>query len=171
MNIIGMPHKMISGNRVNLRPLKVVDVTQRYVDWLNDPEVNHFLSVKDIRQDIDMVQAYVRSYEGVKERLLLGVFDKTNEKHIGNITFSSIDRENGFGTVGIAIGDKAYWGKGYASEALKEVINYAFFSLKLKKIEAGVDVDNLASQKLFKNVGFITDHIVNDRQIMFRIEP
>ncbi|MBU1026742.1 MAG: GNAT family N-acetyltransferase [Candidatus Margulisbacteria bacterium] len=158
-NTLGQPNNItglggLAGNRIILRRLRVVDVTQRYVDWLNDPEVNRFLSVKDKHQDMDMVKKYVLSYEGENNKLLLGIFDNKNNLHIGNITFSSINQDHGVGVIGIAIGEKDCWGRGYATEALLLVVDFAFAKLKLQRLEAGVSEDNSPSQKLFKKVGF-----------------
>lgn len=46
-----------------------------------------------------------------------------------------------------------WWGKGYAEEVIKKVINYAFKNLKLKKIIAETQSANIASCKLLKKVG------------------
>ncbi len=46
-----------------------------------------------------------------------------------------------------------YWRKGYATEALKSILDFGFSDLKLHRIEAGCAVDNLASVKVLENVG------------------
>lgn len=151
------------GKRLLLRPLLISDVTQRYVDWLNDPEVNQFIDIRDVKQNIDMVREYVQSYEGKNNKLLLGIFEKGKYLHIGNITISSIDWKNGAGSVGIAVGDKVYWGKGYATEALSLASDFSFSRLKLHRLEAWISANNLPSQKLFKKVGFVQEGILKDR--------
>lgn len=156
--------KMISGDRVILRKLKISDITQRYIDWLNDPQVNQFLSVRDNQQNIDKVKNYIHSFKNNKNKLLFGIFEINTKLHIGNITFSSIDWKNEVGVVGIAIGDKNFWGKGFATEALRLAIKYAFAYLKLHRLEAGVNINNIASCKLFERVGFIRDGILKDRE-------
>jgi len=156
--------KVIKGQKVLLRQLKVSDVTQRYVDWLNDPEVNYFLSVRDTHQNMDMVKQYVLSYEGASNKCLLGIFDKQSNLHIGNITFSTVDWKNGTAVTGIAIGDKSYWRGGYATEALSLVVDFSFLKLKLHRLEAGISVNNIPSQKLFKKGGFVQEGILKDRE-------
>jgi len=153
----------VVGERIIIRPLKVSDVSQRYVDWLNDPEVNRFLDIRGISQNMEMVKNYVLSHQGAINRLLLGIFDSSSKLHIGNVTFSSIDLINNAAYIGIAIGDKVYWGKGYATEALLLAINLAFHKLKLHRLEAGVSIKNLPSQKLFEKVGFKKEGILKER--------
>jgi ribosomal-protein-alanine N-acetyltransferase len=46
-----------------------------------------------------------------------------------------------------------YWGKGYATEASRAVVVYAFTTLKLPKICAYIEHDNLASKKVAEKVG------------------
>lgn len=45
-------------------------------------------------------------------------------------------------------------GKGYASEAVKAVIDYLFGSLKKHRVSASVDPDNLKSIRLLEKIGF-----------------
>ncbi len=47
-----------------------------------------------------------------------------------------------------------YWGKGYATEAVNEVIRFGFRELNLHRIEAGCAVDNVGSIKVLEKVGF-----------------
>ena len=52
-----------------------------------------------------------------------------------------------FADIGIIIGDDAYWGRGFASEAIKLVISYAFDRLKLHKLTAGCYATNAGATK------------------------
>ena len=66
--------------------------------------------------------------------------------------------------VGIMIGDRDSWGKGYASEAIKALSSYAFESLNLKKLTAGMYKENLGSQKAFLRSGFsVEGELVSER--------
>jgi [ribosomal protein S5]-alanine N-acetyltransferase len=47
----------------------------------------------------------------------------------------------------------AYWGQGYAKEALAELLNFAFVDLKLHRVEAGCAVENIASIRVLENAG------------------
>lgn len=154
----------VEGKRIILKQLRVSDVTYRYVDWLNDSRVNHFLSSGNIHHEFNDVEEYVRSYEGANTKLLLGIYDRATELHIGNVTFSHIDWEKNVGAIGIAIGDVSYWGKGYATEALKLGVDFAFLKLKLCKLVAGIHENNEASKKLFIKLGFIREGTPEDKR-------
>jgi ribosomal-protein-alanine N-acetyltransferase len=51
----------------------------------------------------------------------------------------------------------AYWGKGYATESLKELLRFGFIDLNLHRIEAGCAVENAASIKVLEKVGMIRE--------------
>lgn len=154
----------IDAERIYLRKLNESDITVKYINWLNDPEVNKFLSTRFSTQNHETVRDYVRSFNKANNKLLLGIFLKDGDIHIGNVTFSHIDWFNNFATIGISIGDKNYWGKGYGYETLSCIKNFSFETLKLNRLEAVVDINNLGSLKLFKKVGFEVEGVLRKRE-------
>jgi len=82
----------------------------------------------------------------------LGLFDKDNNKHIGDIGIHFLDNMDET-EIGCTIAPK-YWNKGYATESLKAVIPFLFNTLKKKRIIAYVSIDNIQSRKLFERLGF-----------------
>ena len=136
-----------------VKNLLVEDVTKDYADWLNDPQVNQNLSI-DSHQTKESCIEYVESFENRNDSLLLGLFIKGPNLHIGNISISMIDIPNRSAWIGISIGRKEYWGKGLAKEALISTVTYLFNNSILHSINAGVTVDNLSSINLFFKSGF-----------------
>jgi RimJ/RimL family protein N-acetyltransferase len=61
---------------------------------------------------------------------------------------------NGTATIGIFIGDKTKWGKGYGTKAVQLMVNVAFNKFKLRKLQAPIFSSNKRSINLFKKVGF-----------------
>ena len=51
----------------------------------------------------------------------------------------------------------AYWGQGYASEALTRLLAFGFKDLNLHRIEAGCAVENGASVRVLEKAGFIRE--------------
>jgi len=149
----------IECDRLIIRDLLISDISDSYIDWLNDPAVNKYLEVRHIWQDNESVINYVKSFQNREDIMLLGIFIKETNQHIGNITFSTINKLNDSGVIGIAIGNKNFWGFGYALEALRGVIKYAFKELNLHRLEAGISINNKASRKLFEKAGFIVEGI------------
>ncbi len=157
----------IETDRLKLRNMTLQDVSQDYVDWLNDPEISKYLSCANTVQTMESCLAYVQSYVGQNDKALISIFSKKNGLHIGNVTLS-FDWNNKGGTVGISLGRKEYMGIGLASEALNNIVNYCFRELKLHRIQAWVSEKNLNSIKLFLNCGFKVEGYLRDKSLINR---
>src|SRR3990167_7327418 len=101
----------ISGKNSYLRKLTQDDATQAYCDWLNDPEVNAYLETK--QATIESIQKFIKEKNESPMALLLGIFWRETDLHIGNVKLEPII--NNLADIGILVGDKSYWGKGVAT--------------------------------------------------------
>ena len=63
------------------------------------------------------------------------------------------------------MGDKEEWGKGYAREASLRIIEYCFNELKISKITLGVIEKNKKAIKLYDNIGFKVERIIENKVI------
>jgi ribosomal-protein-alanine N-acetyltransferase len=152
----------IETERLVLRNMTLDDVSQDYVNWLNDPEINKYLSCANTVQTKESCLTYVQSYEGRNDRALIGIFLKDHDLHIGNLTISSIDWHNKIGDIGISIGRKELMGKGFAKEALNGIMRFFFNQLGLHRLQAGVNALNLRSLKLFIKCGFKIEGLLRE---------
>ena len=59
--------------------------------------------------------------------------------------------------MGIIIGEKDCWGKGFATETLRLLVDFAFQTLQLKKLTAGCYGGNTGSEKSFQKAGFVIE--------------
>lgn len=71
----------------------------------------------------------------------------------------NIDRLNKHAELGIAIGNKEYWGKGFGIAAMKEMLFYGFNVLQLNKIWLRVEIDNVKAIKSYKSIGYVEEGI------------
>lgn len=147
----------LEGERIYLRPVKVSNATQEYVGWLNDSEVNQFLESRFVFATIESVKGYIHKVSEDPDTIFLAIMRKDTSRHIGNIKLGPIDRNHHVGDIGIMIGDKNSWGKGFATEAIGLLEKYAFQSLKLHKLTAGAYAENIGSIKAFLKQGFVEE--------------
>lgn len=147
----------LSSKRLLYHRLSNQHITEDYVDWLNDDDVNIFLETKG-NYTLDKLKMYVEEHFK-NEIYFWAIHLKDNNKHIGNIKIDPIDNETKSGEYGILMGDKMHWGKGYAKEASFRIIQYCFEELKLSKITLGVIEDNVKAIMLYKKLGFQIDQI------------
>lgn len=145
---------MIFSERLVLDKLDNSHADQYYADWLNDVEINQFLESRFSFHTPHTCRDYINSCNSNSNNLLLGIFHRQSKTHIGNIRLSDINHVHKYGTIGLFIGDKSYWGKGYATEAINLLTQYSFFKLGLQRIEAGCYQANFGSLRAFLKAGY-----------------
>lgn len=144
----------INSDRIYLRKVELSDVDQKYVDWLNDLDVNQFLETRHETQTIDSVQKYVERMVSLDDELFLAICLQDNHKHIGNIKLGPINSIHKYAEISLFIGDKKSWGKGIATESISTLKHYALNTLQINKLTAGCYSNNIGSLKAFEKAGF-----------------
>lgn len=148
-----MQNLLLYGERIYLRRLTEEDATQEYVDWMNDPEVNQYLESRFTTQTIESIRAFISSVTNDRN-YQFGIFLKDTDKHIGNIKIGGINPHHNYADIGFLVGDKDYWGKGIATEAIGVATAFAFKKLKLHRLWGGVYAPNIGSLKAFLKNGY-----------------
>ena len=135
-----------------LRILKPEDVSQNYLNWLNDKEVIKYLESRFIENNIRNLKKNIREKYESKSELFFGIFHE--KSHIGNIKLGPINFQHKISEIGCLIGEKKYWGKGVMTAAIKCITNFSFNTLRLEKLTSGCYSNNTNSIKLFLKCGF-----------------
>lgn len=169
------------GERVLLRNICIEDCNNVYLSWLGDPEINKYLESRWQQQKIESLEEYVNTMLLSPNNYLFAIIDLASDAHIGNIRIGPIDTKNKNAEIGYFIGDKAYWGRGVASESVRLVADFAFSKLALHRLQAGVIEDNTGSIHLLKKEGFalegrlvekgLVDGIYRDHLVFGKIAP
>jgi RimJ/RimL family protein N-acetyltransferase len=149
-----MHHPFIIGEKLYLRGLETSDLEGEYFDWLNDREVTKFLDSGAFPNTPERLEEYYRSVALSPNNVMLAIIDKESDKHIGNIRLGPINWITRIAPLGIMIGNKEFWGKGYATEAIQLILEYAFKRLNLHKVNAGIVAIHQASIRAFEKAGF-----------------
>ncbi|HRZ78149.1 MAG TPA: GNAT family N-acetyltransferase, partial [Bacteroidales bacterium] len=134
--------------RLMYKPLGLGHCTDQYVGWLNDPEVYRYLETGG-NYTLDMLRDYLEGVERT-EILFWAIHLKENGKHIGNIKIDPVNWKHGFAEYGIMMGERAEWGKGYAHEATRRILDFCFQEVMLRKITLGVVEDNAGAYGLYR---------------------
>jgi len=144
----------IKGQNISLKSLVPDEVDQYYADWLNDPEVVKYLESRWNTYHLSDVKNYIQTINNSDKDYLLGIFLKGENRHIGNIKIGGIDPIHRFANVGLIIGEKKCWGKGYGTEAISLATQIAFYKLNLNCLIAGIYSSNLSSYRAFLKAGW-----------------
>lgn len=147
--------KRLETNNVYLRSLTSDDASTAYLSWLQDSEITSFLEIRfRPPQSIRQLNVYIQQMNTDPDVLLTGIFKKENSQHIGNIKLGPINRFHQVAEIGFLVGERQEWGKGYASEAIRTLCQYAFEELRLEKITAGCYEKNEGSRRALLKAGF-----------------
>ena len=144
----------LTSERLIFRLLTEQDVSIRYVDWLNDPEINRFLETRFVEQTLESCKEFVMKIKHDTCSHLFGIYDKLTNEHIGNIKLGFINGHHKVSQLSLIIGEKSYWGKGYATEAVRRITDWGFDVLELERIAAGCYDNNFGSLRAFLKVGY-----------------
>ena len=136
---------------VYIRPLTVEDASTSY-KWRNDAEVWRYTGSKPDRiVTEEMEREWARKVISDPARINYAICLRPSNKYIGNIYL--VDVKDGCGELGVFIGDRNQWGKGYAQKALqllKQVVNSEF---GVKNISIGVNIDNVSALIAYLKAG------------------
>jgi len=144
----------LEGSRLFLRPLEEGDINRRYLSWLNDREVTRYMDAGAFPTVLEDLRAFYRKMRNSNTGVLLAIVEKKNNKFIGTIKLGNISWVHRYAEMAIMIGDKRYWGRGYAQEAGKLMLEYAFLKLNLNKVFLGVYVNHKAAVRTYKRLSF-----------------
>lgn len=153
-----------------LRPLKIDDVSDDYIAWLNDAEINRYMETRHNDQTNDSIRAFVDKQFNAPDTFLFGMFLKSDGKHIGNIKVGPVKANHLVADVSLFVGDKSCWGKGFASEAIRGVSEFGFGPMGLVKLSAVAYAANQGSVRAFLNAGYLQEGL-RRKHYMFDGEP
>lgn len=141
--------------RLHLRKMKVSDSPCLLKIW-SDPEVTKFMNIgnfTDENQAKDMIKL-LDEFSLDNKAIRFSIIEMESNEIIGSCGFNSLDFENEKAEIGYDIA-RAFWGRGYASEAISALLDYAFSTLKLNRIEAKVEPENVNSVKVLQKLNFM----------------
>lgn len=142
----------VRGQLVALRDLTHDDITERYLSWFRDGTVTQFLSARNLCRE--NVIAYMDEGRETGVYHMLALCDAATGLHIGNVKVGPIDREHGTSDLVTVIGDRTFWGKGLATEAIALASQAAFKQFGIRKLCGSIIGNNLGSVKSYTRGGW-----------------
>lgn len=145
---------MLHSSRLVLRALEPADINATYLSWLNDKEVSRYLETRFLPQTLMALQSYWEAHRDDPASPWFAICLAADGRHIGNIKLGPIHWLHRRADLSLFIGERACWNKGYASEAIALVRDWAFYELDLQKLNAGIYAGNIGSRRAFEKCGF-----------------
>jgi len=152
-----MKIKKLETERTRLKNLTILNATKKYLSWLKNKKINKFLETKYVFFSLSKLKKYIQNINKSQNEILLGIFFKKNNEHIGNIKISKINKIHKRAEIGIIIGDTKFQNKGIGQEVIRCVTMFLLKKMKIKKVTAGMYILNKQSIKSFKKAGFFKE--------------
>lgn len=153
--VIGV--KNLKGNLTELKALSLEDLTRLHL-WRNDPEVSlwavgnspfyTYVSKEFVENTYDTLMNLNK-----QEAFVFSVYTHDKE-HIGIADYRDVNPITRVATIGITIGNQAYWGKGYGTDALNLLVKFLFLHLNLRRIQLDTWSGNERAIRAYKRCGF-----------------
>ncbi len=154
LNLAAMADPRIEGERIYLRRLAAGDVSETYLGWMRAPEINRYLESRFAAHSLESLHEFVAKLAGDPLNLFAGIFMRDGDRHIGNIKLGPIEVRHRRADIGLLIGDAECWGKGFATEAIGILSDFAFGQVGLHRLTAGAYAANEGSSRAFERAGF-----------------
>jgi len=158
LNKAFIPFPILTTERLTLRQLEIND-GQEILTLRSDSDVNKYLdrkkasTIEDARDFIKIINENIDK----NDSLYWAITFKDNNKLVGTICLFSFSNENDNCEIGYELLPN-FQKQGIMHEAVEKVIDYAFHSIKIKKIDAFFHKDNQNSIKLLKKFSFISSN-------------
>ncbi len=163
---------MLKSDLVVLRLVDFRDATLIFA-WESDKEIISYTE-RDAPLTIDLIESIIKEQRSVFDsgQVRYIICNNLSNVPLGMVDLYNIDFDQESAEVGIAIIDKVNRQKGFAGEALKLIHEYAESVLGIHCLTAFVEMDNVASNTLFKKSGYkMVDSAVSDKKMnSFKIE-
>jgi len=136
-------------SRVRLRAPERGDL-EAFMRWMNDPEVTEFLEVEG-PLSMDEEEKWYQQMLVSPDRVYC---IEAEGRLIGNIGLLRLDLRHRRTDIGIVIGEKDAWSRGYGREAIALLLEYLFGELGLNRVGLYADASNLRAIRCYERCGF-----------------
>ena len=145
---------MTSDGKTRLREKRLGDAGCDY-SWQTDPELAALDAISPLSLSYpDYLARYAVELRYSSPRRRRFAIETPEGEHIGNCTYYAINNKQGEAELGIMIGNRDYWDKGYGVDAVTNLLEFIFRETKLSRIYLKTLVDNTRAQKCFTRCGF-----------------
>jgi len=147
--------------RLRLRPFRNDDWRQVHI-YASDPKISRFQgwgpnSERDTKEFVK--KCISETKDPSKAIYYFSISRMQDDQHIGGCIFSQDERDPQSASIGYTVA-QAEWNKGYASEAAAAVLKFGFEELRLSRIKANCDADNVGSWKVMEKLGMHLDNVI-----------
>lgn len=166
MDLTKIP-RVLDTRDLRLRPSNPTDAEGMFA-MLSDPESMKYWSDKPIKNLDAAVEVLNKDLESDAQgkSMCWAVTFPGKDKMIGKCILFQFDQTNHRAEIGYIL-NRDYWRQGLMQQSLEAVINFAFDTLKLHRIEADIDTENASSLGLLEKLGFKREGLFRERWFVY----
>ncbi len=145
------PPEQIESERLILRKPRVDDAPAIFAGWVQDPEVARHLTWRP-HENVETTKAMLERVavaweQGLRFPFVIAVKNTHQLAGMIEIRMESHKAELGY------VLAKEFWGKGYMTEAVRALIDWAFQQPSMYRVYATTSVENFGSQRVMEKAG------------------
>ncbi len=149
-----LPEVNIEGKLIRIREKRMEDIPDEYA-WRVDEELSRLDATRPLTMSYDDFLKYSKEemqFPNFRSKRL--AVETIEGVHIGNVMYYDLNMRNAETELGIMIGNKEYWGKGYGTDIVKTLLKHLFEDLKLERVYLHTLAWNYRAQSSFSKSGF-----------------
>lgn len=149
------PGTVATGRLVRLREKHVEDADRDYA-WRVDPELAAYDAARPITMSLRSFAASLAEEirYPASHRRTFAIDDLGTGRHIGNVMYYAYDAHRAEAELGVTIGERDCWSRGYGTDAVCTMVRYLFHELGLRRVYLHTLAWNYRAQQCFRRVGF-----------------
>ncbi|MBS2967819.1 GNAT family N-acetyltransferase [Metabacillus sp. KIGAM252] len=140
----------LDGEKIFFKPLRIDDVQEMHL-YASDRDVSRFIGW-NLMNSLEETSAHIETMlrrESEGTHLYASIAEKSTQKMIGTAMIFNFDRDANHAEIGYVL-HKNHWGKGFGTEAVALMSDFAFKSLNLHKLYARVVHANVGSGRILE---------------------
>ncbi len=158
-------HPLLETARLRLRELRIEDKEGVYA-YASDPEVTRYMifpTHTSIEDSIAYLETCPKNF-AARERIPFAIELKDPREFIGACDFHHISPQHHSIELGYTLTRK-YWGFGYMTEAVREMIRFAFEEMGMHRVAATCDLENVRSARVLERSGMQHEGTFHDYEL------
>jgi ribosomal-protein-alanine N-acetyltransferase len=160
-----MTTHVMEGEKTRLRPMTLEEADLVFA-WLGDPEVNEFWGGRDRTRSkeeflTDWKPYYFDGSEPERGRCFA---IEAEGRPIGMIAYNAIIRRDRSVDIDVIIGEKAYWSRGYGTDAIRAFLRYLFEVVGMHRVALGTYATNARAIRCYEKCGFVREGVQRESE-------
>ncbi|GIW01392.1 GNAT family N-acetyltransferase [Roseiflexus sp.] len=149
----GRRPEVVPGDRIFLSVLQRSDLLL-FARWFSDLELTLYVGQPGMANTLEQEEEWYERAARQRDAKTFAIIVRDGQQMIGTVSLTDIDQRRQRAALGIAIGDKGAWNKGYGSEAVRLMCAYGFAFLNLYSVYLWVLGYNLRAHQAYLKSGF-----------------